>query len=718
MKNIVLLSDGTGNSSAKLFKTNVWRLYQALDLSDPAVQIAYYDDGVGTSALKPLAVLGGAFGYGLKRNVLDLYTFLCRHYEPGDRIYCFGFSRGAFTIRVLTGVINNQGLVEAETESERRRLAAQAFSEYRKIYRSLYSRLQDRVQKRRKFGNHTPEIEFVGLWDTVAAYGLPFEELTRAFDAVFALSVPERSPCPIVKRACHALALDDERKTFHPVLWNEAGLDPKKQQITQVWFSGVHSDVGGGYPEDSLAHVSLDWMIGEARRHDLRFHASALERLKEGISPVGRMHDSRAALGAGYRYLPRKLEALCNDIRDPSDQVIIERPKIHESVFRRIRGAPDSYAPLVLPERYAVVDGQGAILNPAELQPAAETKAQARERAAKQASIWDLVSLRRFLYFGTTLAGLVLAAFPLLFPAAGQCNAAWCWPIQGLAGLLPDFVAPWIAAFQSHPATFYVATGALVLLMFLGGRVKAAIHDRMRAAWRGKPVPSTPGYMKLLGRAYEPVPRAIGHAMVPVAGAAAVVIGAALVAQVAFSVGNSFGLVCEGTKGRELADGRGRALRLSASDVCLATGVSVREGVSYQVSLVLDDPQQWKRADARIGLQGAAEEPARLWALIPFRRHIRQSWFVPIARVGADGADEYPLRSADVFIRQAPDKQLVAQFTARRSGELFLFVNDAVVPWLYAYNTGVAAVSVQPVEVFRERREPGEPRPPGGASIR
>src|SRR5262245_47385460 len=92
-KNIVLLSDGTGNSAARLLKTNVWRIYEALDLNDPETQVACYDDGVGTAAFRPLALLGGVFGYGLKRNVLRLYRFLAEHYEPGDRIYAFGFSR-------------------------------------------------------------------------------------------------------------------------------------------------------------------------------------------------------------------------------------------------------------------------------------------------------------------------------------------------------------------------------------------------------------------------------------------------------------------------------------------------------------------------------------------------------------------------------------------------------------------------------------------------
>ena len=109
-KNIVLLSDGTGNSSAKAQKTNVWRLFQAIDQSS-GDQIALYDNGVGTSTNKYLAAIGGAFGWGLKRNVINLFKFVCRNYEPGDAIYGFGFSRGAFTIRVLVGLIESEGLV-------------------------------------------------------------------------------------------------------------------------------------------------------------------------------------------------------------------------------------------------------------------------------------------------------------------------------------------------------------------------------------------------------------------------------------------------------------------------------------------------------------------------------------------------------------------------------------------------------------------------------
>jgi len=99
-KNIVLLSDGTGNAASSIWRTNVWRIFQSIDLTG-AEQVACYDDGVGTSSFKPLAILGGAFGWGLKRNVIHLYKFLCRNYALDSKIYAFGFSRGAFTIRVL-----------------------------------------------------------------------------------------------------------------------------------------------------------------------------------------------------------------------------------------------------------------------------------------------------------------------------------------------------------------------------------------------------------------------------------------------------------------------------------------------------------------------------------------------------------------------------------------------------------------------------------------
>jgi Uncharacterized alpha/beta hydrolase domain (DUF2235) len=186
MQNIILLSDGTGNSAAKVWRTNVWRLFQSLELKG-SNQIAIYDDGVGTSSFLPLAILGGAFGWGLKRNVRELYKFLCRNYQDGDRIYGFGFSRGAFTIRVLIGLILNQGLVKFSTEAELDKKAKAAYRAYRHArypalnlqypYRLIRTSLDRRFYK--PCERKVDQIEFLGLWDAVPAYGLPIGEMTK-----------------------------------------------------------------------------------------------------------------------------------------------------------------------------------------------------------------------------------------------------------------------------------------------------------------------------------------------------------------------------------------------------------------------------------------------------------------------------------------------------------------------------------------------------------
>lgn len=244
-KKIVLFSDGTGNSSAKAQKTNVWRLFQALDQRNPD-QIAKYDDGVGTSSIKYLAILGGAFGWGLTRNVIDLYKFVCRNYARGDDIYGFGFSRGAFTIRVLVGLIVREGLVTFRSEEELDHHAAAAYRSYRykafpskspivwcfRKLRDAFLYVRNRIQRHDSYGtikaattaaarDQIP-IRFLGLWDTVEAYGMPIEELKRGIDWVlWPMLFGDLKLSLCVKRAVHALSLDDERTTFHPLLWDE-----------------------------------------------------------------------------------------------------------------------------------------------------------------------------------------------------------------------------------------------------------------------------------------------------------------------------------------------------------------------------------------------------------------------------------------------------------------------------------------------------------------
>src|SRR6266702_4127776 len=438
---IVVLSDGTGNSSAKVWRTNVWRTFEFLDLTSPE-QVAMYDDGVGTSAFLPLALFGGAFGWGLKRNVIDLYKFICRNYnrDPQDRpskIYAFGFSRGAFTVRVLVGLILHQGLVPYRTEQDLHARARSAYRAFRAerfhsilrielIFRALrdcalfvWDKITRRTPYDRSENTVVPSIEFMGLWDTVAAYGLPIEEMTRGVSEwIWPLELPDRVLAPQVRRACHALSIDDQRTTFHPVLWTEAGESPvapdangvrwlKNERLSQVWFAGVHANVGGGYPDDALAYIPLYWMMQEAQLRGVVFKTDppndpdAFRTAASARDKDGRQYDSRAGIAGYYRYGRRKIKDLCHNRLSgrKRDTVEIAMPKIHETVLLRLRSDSNAYAPIGIPAEYAVASSQGQIWNSS--QNPCETSQEARARADDQEIVWNIVWLRRITYFAT-----------------------------------------------------------------------------------------------------------------------------------------------------------------------------------------------------------------------------------------------------------------------------------------------------------------------------
>ena len=448
-RRIILLSDGTGNSSAKVWRTNVWRIFERIDLSN-SDQVAYYDDGVGTSEFKPLAVIGGAFGWGLKRNVLDLYKFASRNVRHDtDEIYAFGFSRGAFTIRILTGLILEQGLIRAATEQELDHKARQAYREFRRenFHTKWPYYLRPEVWARgirdllipNGYSKHdnrqVKNIRFVGLWDLVAAYGLPIDEMTRGVSQwIWPWQLPNCVLNDRVLRARHAVSIDDERTTFHPILWDERDEPPltpepngerllAKERISQVWFAGVHSNVGGGYPDDLLAQIPLVWMMSEA--HDqgkgLRFKSSPDSNPLTLGHPItaqdkdGRIYNPRSGLGGYYRFGPRDLNALGKNLlarKNPEEgkPPIPQPPKIYESVLHRIVNNAHLYAPIGLPARYDVVTVTGKVID----QPKFERLDQADLRVAKQAKIWNLIWWRRLFYFATVAVSLWLFAFPFM----------------------------------------------------------------------------------------------------------------------------------------------------------------------------------------------------------------------------------------------------------------------------------------------------------------
>jgi uncharacterized protein (DUF2235 family) len=298
-----------------------------------------------------------------------IYKFACRNYRSeDDEIFGFGFSRGAFTMRVVAGLILNQGLIVPTSEED---LNAKAIAAYRAFrgekfhtilrYEDVFRWLRNKIVRSdySKADNHqNVKIRFLGLWDTVAAYGLPIDEMTRGVSQwIWPLLLPDCILHRDVQRACHALSLDDERTTFHPTLWDESKQNPvasradgkrhiNDERISQVWFAGVHSNVGGGYPDDSVAHIPLVWMMTEAKACGLVFkpvpnaNPQTFPHAITAQDKDGRLYDSRQGLGGYYRYGPRNVKSLYEDLISPNN-----RPKIHETVLKRIATNAHLYAP-------------------------------------------------------------------------------------------------------------------------------------------------------------------------------------------------------------------------------------------------------------------------------------------------------------------------------------------------------------------------------------
>ena len=276
-KRLIVCCDGTWNTADQATSghpspTNVTKLALSLASEDAegARQCVYYHPGVGTSPRERLT--GGAFGVGLSRNVLDAYRFLIDNHESGDLLYLFGFSRGAFTARSLAGLIRNSGVLRPENAGR----MSEAWTLYRSsadtprgvaatLFRNAYS--------------YEPKIQFIGVWDTVGALGIPalgprwLKPIVTRINHRWAFHNTDLSTR--VKGAFHALAIDEQRAAFAPTLWHQQpGADG--QELKQVWFTGVHCDIGGGYPDTSLSDLTLLWMADRAREYGLKFVPDAL----------------------------------------------------------------------------------------------------------------------------------------------------------------------------------------------------------------------------------------------------------------------------------------------------------------------------------------------------------------------------------------------------------------------------------------------------------
>ena len=260
--------------------------------------IKWYDAGVGTERWNKIR--GGVTGRGLSYNILQGYKFLVDNYDSGDEIYLFGFSRGAYTARSLAGMIRNVGILHGRYAREKRLednpVLMNAFWLYQRrdgnpdtaevsYFRSVYSMVD-------------VEIRFLGVWDTVGALGIPSNSIDRV-DPRYEFH--DTTLSRIVKSAYHALAIDETRPEFIPTMWTSP---PKPgQTLEQVWFAGVHSEVGGG-KRLPLTDIPLRWMQDKAMANGLELNPNRIASINEEAYMSAKVSDHFAWSWSSWKPYP------------------------------------------------------------------------------------------------------------------------------------------------------------------------------------------------------------------------------------------------------------------------------------------------------------------------------------------------------------------------------------------------------------------------------
>ena len=310
MRRLVVCADGTWNSEQKKDDgsglTNVVRLRDAVAprAPDGTEQVVFYHTGVGTGGWWDRAT-GGAFGTGISRNIKACYAFLVREFKPGDELFLFGFSRGAYTVRSLAGLVRNCGVLR---QSEARRI-----DEAYELYRDRGDDTHPNSAKAQAFrAAHSVEtrVKCIGVWDTVGALGVPTRGpvgwISRRRHGFHDVRLSSS-----VENAFHALAIDERRGPFEPALWEVRDGDPARKagrwRVEQRWFAGVHSNVGGGYPDCGLSNLALRWMMTRAESCGLAFRPGGAAALDAECDCGGALYDSFSAL---YKPLGPHVRAL------------------------------------------------------------------------------------------------------------------------------------------------------------------------------------------------------------------------------------------------------------------------------------------------------------------------------------------------------------------------------------------------------------------------
>jgi len=288
MKRIIICADGTWNRPEKDlgedFPTNVLRLSRAIKPVDVkgVPQQVFYDWGIGSYHG---SVSGAVTGKGMHKNIMDDYRYIVQNYSHGDEIYLFGFSRGAYTVRALSGLINNCGILRRPDA----RLIQKAFNFYKRSGFEYSPQGEKAYEFRKAHSHRSNRIKFVGVWDTVGAMGIPisflglFDDKDEFYDQKMGRNITT---------ARHALAIDEYREDFQPTIWEpREGMD-----IKQVWFSGSHADIGGSYKPDKdgsrLSDHALKWMVEEAGKFGLSIEGYLKKQLL-GTKILSKIHPSR-----------------------------------------------------------------------------------------------------------------------------------------------------------------------------------------------------------------------------------------------------------------------------------------------------------------------------------------------------------------------------------------------------------------------------------------
>ena len=803
-------------------------------------QVAHYDDGVGTQENKLIRAISGGMGVGLRKNVVQLYAALLHQYEPGDRIFLFGFSRGAFTVRVFANLLFQCGIADAferednddrdsdyedrprhnlKTPNEINALAEMAVAHYEKRvfcdpFKGADPIEENDVDKdkgdgspnwfRRKYGLQSTlnvqgergwfSLHFVGVWDTVEAYGLPIDELSDAFTWLFPLRFIQQGPFrendlhPLIDNAYHAVAIDDERHSFHPKMWiesepldiaarpleiesessdpvppkleSESGKHPMEsgksqsgkskviygclgdtysegirkvernpnQKVEQVWFAGMHSNVGGGYPKDQLAHVSLNWMIEKAEDCGLRFEELAKTRCKDADDANGKMYDSRSGFSVVYRYRPRNLTVLCADGG-------LQKPMIHSSVLQRIHRHTEDYAPTGIPQQYDIVypqpnkyeepDGNNSTLNvirdvdadrPEIADPFEET--EPGERAEIQQVLVDfLIWQRRVLYVVFIVGLLTLIATASIVAASPSDqfdieDRGWgsvsrfvyflaAPVVEIVVWAVPAYLEPGVVGLGRHPVLL-VGFAVVALLVLMGSRVlKSKIVQKSNEAWAkgfGKPeyepwdlwahlkkVVKLLGTLILIKRANEfrqnpTINRTANwfqRSLLPR------LLLAGVVCAILFTLWNWFAppitdFMYRSEVTERLPEAKADVpFNFDTKHPFAATPVMIESGQIYSIEVSEDG--DWKDKDIPADA-GGVDKPSHVQNLIGFTKRVSdQPWFKVMASVGPREGELIPIGKKKTFM-------------AKTSGRLYLFVNDAY--GFYGNNEGTAKVTV------------------------